>query len=484
MRKMLIVPWIVCLSAFAGAASAQTAAGDRVQLTLYPVDGDLFTPGRDDGSGGYAIVHEMRRYALAAGTQSLQLRGLAERIDPSGLLLRFAPDSGVRIEALRYAAPVHGAMAALQQAIGQTVQVRSDGGTLLASGTLRAIDGKHLLIEDAQGSLQLVSGNVSLPATLHLARPGQQVSVTLDAPRAGSYAAQLVYPSAGLGWRAGYTLLLRAGSTCAGTLDAQATLANHSGTDFKAAQVTLLAGAIRAPASVAPVADVRMMAAAAPALPKQAGSADYRSYRLSAPLDLADGDVVQVPLYAPQPVSCARNYVWGNVAAPGWMPQQPDFNPTAQEAAQGSPRIEITFAAPQNLPAGEVRTYQPDASGSLQFTGAAGIANLRKDDTVALVPGDAYDLAVVRSRTQWQLEGKVLTEGLRYTLSNTGHAARTVTVYTHPRRWRAWTLLHSVPQPAEHGVDTLMWRVRVPAAGSAEINYTLRYDATGASAPR
>lgn len=478
MRKTLIVLLATCLPALPALASAQAVQSKGVQLTVYPEASGLFTPGHYGGSGGYAMVHEARRFVLKAGTQSLRLDGLAERIDPTALLLQFAPDSGVRVDGLRYLAPVHGASAALQQAIGQPVQVRSDSGVLLASGTLRAVEGSRLLVQDAQGALQLVSGNVTLPASLHLAPPGQQATVDIDAPRTGDYAAELVYPTAGLGWRAGYTLVLRAGDSCSGTLEAHATLANHSGTDFEAARVTLLAGAIRAPMPASPMPGVRMMATeAAPALPKQGAMADYRSYRLAKPLDLPDGAVLQVPLYAPQTLTCTHDYVWGDATAPGWSPQLPNFNPGDRRTEQGNPRIEIAFKAPENLPAGEVRTYRPDAGGSLQFTGAAGIGNLRKGDKAVLVPGDAYDLKIERERTRWQLAGTVLTEGLRYMLSNTGEHARTVTVYDHPHRWHEWQLLDSSPRPARQTADTLMWRVTVPPGGSVRVDYTLRYTA-------
>lgn len=471
------------------AGAARTAcAADATALTIYPSrESGLFAPGDFATQSGYALVHQQRSFALSAGTQTLTLQGLAERIDPSALLLHFPSDSGVRFAGLSVLPPVRGVAAVLQQAVGGKVTVSDAQGKTTASGILRALDGNHLLVEDSSGALHLVSGDVALPAGMKLGAPGQQASISVFAPRAGTYRAELVYPTAGIGWRANYDLLLRAGDACRGALQARATLANRSGTRFDDARVTLLAGAVQAPNGMAAMTGPRMLmaaASAAPPAPAQSGLADYRSYRLPAPISLAEGAVVQVPLYAPQTIECTRNYVFGDVALPGWSPQQPDFNPDNRQDGAGNPRIEIAFKAPENLPSGGARVYLPDADGSLQFIGASGIADARKGDRVVLVPGNAYDLKVTRSRTRWQLAGKVLTEGLRYTLSNTGRSARTITVYAHPRRWRNWTLLHSAPQPAERSVDTLMWRARVPAEGSASIDYTLRYDAGSTPAPQ
>ena len=478
---------IACTLVIAGAARTACAA-DATALIIYPSRASgLFAPGDFATQSGYALVHQQRSFALSAGTQTLTLQGLAERIDPSALLLHFPSASGVRFAGLSVLPPVRGVAAVLQQAVGGKVTVTDAQGKTTANGILRALDGNRLLVEDSSGALHLVSGDVTLPAHLKLGPPGQQARISVYAPRAGTYRAELVYPTAGIGWRANYDLLLRAGDACRGTLQARATLANHSGTRFEDARVTLLAGAVQAPNSMATMTGPRMpMAAAfaAPPAPVQSGLADYRSYRLPAPISLVEGAVVQVPLYAPQTIECTRNYVFGDVAPPGWSPQQPDFNPDNRQDGAGNPRIAIAFKAPENLPSGEARLYLPDADGSLQFIGANGIEDTRAGDRVVLVPGAAYDLKVTRSRTRWQLAGKVLTEGLRYTLSNTGRSARTITVYAHPRRWRNWELLHSAPQPAEHGIDTLMWRVRVPANGSASIDYTLRYDANSAVATR
>lgn len=486
--RTLLTAALACGLVLAAAISRAHAA-DSTALTIYPAQQqDLFVPGDFATQGGYAVVHQRRTFTLHAGMQTLTLQGLATRLDASALLLQFPAASDVRFAGLRVLPPVHGVAALLRQAIGAKVTVSNAQGAALVSGTLRAVDGARLLVEDASGALHLVSGDVALPAGLKLGAPGQQAQVSVDAPHAGSYRAELVYPTAGLGWRPDYALMLKSGTSCRGTLQARATLANHSGTRFDDAHITLLAGTVHAPAGMIAMGTARLMAtpaeAAAPAPPAQSGLGDYRSYRLAVPLSLAVGAVVQVPLYAPHNLACAQDAVFGDAMPPGWSPQQPDFNPDNHHAESGNPRIEITFTAPQNLPSGEARVYLPDADGSLQFIGASGIDNARKGDRVVLVPGNAYALKVTRSRTHWQVDGKVLTEGLRYTLSNTSRSARTITVYAHPQRWREWTLLHSAPQPVARSVDTLMWRVRVPAEGSANIDYTLRYDAADAPAPR
>ncbi len=472
---MRLVPLLLtsALIALPALAAAQTQTLDATRLTLYP----------GDGEGVPALVQQTRSFTLRAGLQTLDVDALAQRIETSALLLRFAADSGVQVGAIEIPPTGDGLQALLQRALGKPVQVLGAQDQILASGTLRGVEGERLLVQQADGTLRVVSGSVVLPAGSALPAAGAQARVQVEAARAGAYRARLIYPSGGLGWRADYTLTLPAEHTCRGTLAARATLVNHSGTDFSRAQVTLVAGQVRVPAGMP---QPRMMAAVelqgtAVKLPAQSDLAGYRRYALAQPLNLPSGATVQVPLEPTATLDCTRTLLLGQVQAPGYTPAQPNFMPGPEQAELGAPRIEITLRAPYNLPAGSLRAYQADTAQALAYIGGDSLPDLRKGDTAHITLGNAYALRAERTRTAWQLAGKVLTEGLRVRFSNSGAHAETITYYVHPDRWRQWRLIASNHAPAQQDTDTLMWRIAVPAHGSATLDYTLRYNAATAT---
>lgn len=468
----LLAATLTLLAAWPMTGAAQTPVIAGTRLTLYP----------GDGEGAPALVQQTRRFDLHGGMQTLWLDGLAQRLDAAALLLRFPAGSGVHLAGMEVPPAADGLQALLTQALGKPVQVLSEQGQVVASGTLRGIENGLLLVQQDDGTLRLAAGTIVLPAGMASPEPGARVRLRVDAARAGSYTAQLLYPTAGLGWRADYALLLAAGDGCRATLETRATLVNHSGTDFRDARVTLVAGNVRQPENMAMprlmmAAEAALPAPAAPGLPAQGDLAGYRRYTLPQPLTLANGASVLTPLEAPAALDCTRALVLGQRQAPAYAPPKPFFIPGPAAEALGAPRIQIGLRAPHNLPTGNVRVYQPDAAGTLQFIGGDTLPNLRRDDAVRLTIGDAYQLRAERTRTVWHLAGDVLTEGLRVHFSNRAARAEAVTLYVHPDRWRDWHLVSSSLRPQRQGPDTLVWRVQVPARGAATLDYTLRYDA-------
>jgi hypothetical protein len=73
-------------------------------------------------------------------------------------------------------------------------------------------------------------------------------------------------------------------------------------------------------------------------MPEQSTLADYRSYALPAPVDLPDGSISQVPLYATRTMDCERTALYENGG--NWVPPQPmlnDFNTDKQHQHRQHP---------------------------------------------------------------------------------------------------------------------------------------------------
>nr|WP_279237541.1 DUF4139 domain-containing protein [Dyella sedimenti] len=469
-------------------AADAIAAPANTTLTLYRSDSPTLF-GADNGGGvsaGYAVAREPRQLQLKAGTQDISLGGLPQYLDPEALAL--SVDGGAaRVQSQRLLLG-QGQDAALGSLVGQPVEVLSGSGQPLASGTLlRAGDG--LLVQDASGRTSLVREFAAVRAQGSF-QTGALLQLRIDAARAGNAQATLSYTTAGLGWRAAYVGTLQPGNRCRLQFESRASIANRSGRDWKDVQLTLVAGepnmAKPSPARPMPMAFAARAKADGAELPEQGTLADYRTYALSGLVDLPDGSVSQIPLYATRTIDCERSAIY-QYNQGGWVPPQPiigrDYQPGANNTAIAST---LKFRAFDSLPAGYLRALAADSTGVPQFIGEGRISDTPKGSDVDITLGTAFDLRGERERTDFKLDkaGRTLDEAFRITLSNAGDSPRTITVLEHPWRWRQWTLASSSSKPSKQTPDMLEFQVTVPAGGKATLDYALRYQWTAEEQPQ
>lgn len=476
------------LLAFAIAASVATvatAATVPTSLTLYRSDDAALYSAADNGSvqAGYAVAREPRPLQLKAGMQDIHLGGLPQYLDSEALALSIEGGAKVISQRLRLG---QGQNAALGSLIGQPVEVLATSGQPLASGTLlRAGDG--LLVQDASGRTSLIHDFAAVRAQGSF-QTGSSLELRVDASHAGSANATLSYPTGGLGWRAAYVGTLLPGNSCKLQFESRASIANRSGRDWSGVQLTLVAGE---PQFAKPSAPRPMMVAYAARaksdsaeLPEQSSLADYRSYALPSPVDLPDGSVSQVPLYATRTIDCERTALYENGG--GWMPPQPminrDFSPGGNSAIVST----LQLRAFDSLPAGYLRVLTADRQGMPQFIGEGRINDTPKGSDAHITLGTAFDLRGERERTAFKVDkaGRTLDEAFRITLTNAGDSARTITVREHPSRWRQWTLVSSTLKPSQQTTETLEFQVNVPAGGKATLDYAVRYGWTAEEQPQ
>ena len=474
---------LACATLLGGAPLAR--AGDGASITLYRSDSAALYASSGNGNvgDGYAVVREQRTLALQAGVHDVVLGDLPDQVDAEALALGFpAGDARVLSQRLRLAQGADGALTGL---VGKDVHVLGSNGASLADGTLlRAHDG--LLVRGILGTTLVRQyaavrvGGDNLPS-------GSSLDLRVDAQRGGDAQATLSYPTAGLGWRAAYVATLQPGAACRMRFESRASIANRSGRDWNDARLTLVAGE---PNFAKPSAPRPMMlqakasfAAAAP-MPRQEQLADYRSFTLPGAVNLPDGSVSQVPLYAERTLDCERTALYENGGS--WTPPQPML--AADYGSGGGDSIVDTlrFKAFDSLPAGYLRVLSADRQGVPQFIGEGRIDDTPKGTGATITLGNAFDLRARRERTAFHVDqaGRTLDEAFRITLTNAGDSPRTVTVREHPNRWREWTLTSSSLKPSAQGTDALDFRVDVPARGQAVLDYAVRYHWTASDQPR
>ncbi|MHB1056263.1 MAG: DUF4139 domain-containing protein [Rhodanobacter sp.] len=475
-----------CIAALAGTSAAHAA--DATELTLYRSDSAALYAGSDGGNvdDSYAVVREQRTLNLAAGTHDVVLGDLPDSLDAEALALGF-PDGNARVVSQRLLL-AQGTNAALTGLVGHEITILGSNGETLASGTLlRAGDSLLVHGDGATGGTTLVR-NYSAVRSAEGGFPlGSSLSLRVDAARAGSTRAVLSYPTSGLGWRAAYVATLQAGASCRMQFESRASIANRSGRDWHDARVTLIAGEPNMAKASAPrpmMAMARGYSAKADAGPQQDSIGDYRSYTLPGAVELPDGSVSQVPLYASRAMDCTRTALYENGGS--YQPQQPVLNRDFNVGGGSAIVSTLKLKAFDSLPAGYLRVLTADRNGTPQFIGEGRIEDTPKGSDATVILGTAFDLRAERERTAFSIDqaGRTMDEAFRISLSNAGDSARTVTVREHPGRWRQWTLTSSSSKPSQQTTDTLEFRVEVPANGKAVLDYAVRYRWTADEQPQ
>ncbi|TKD51855.1 DUF4139 domain-containing protein [Sphingomonas baiyangensis] len=472
----------------AGAGGAQ---GD-VSVTIYNND--------------QALVEDVRRLTLPAGVSRQEFADVSQNIRPETVRLSA---EGVTIVEQNFDYDLLSPDALMEKAVGRTVTiVRTNPGTgAELREQARVLAANNGVVLDIGGRIEVLRDD-GLPARVIFpgippnlrARP--TLSVTLDSARAGARPVTLAYLTNGLAWSADYVALF---DEAAGALDLQGwiTLTNRGDTPFVNADTVLVAGA---PQMAAPPGRLRPMPPGQ-ALPGRPGTetanreriGDYYLYPLERRTTIAANQQKQVSFLSVGGVPATRGYRFRNA----WLGATEE--PASADAV-------LSFSSSREgglgdaLPAGTVRVYMRDTRGQPQFIGENAIAHTPMGSDLAIRTGEAFDIKVrpvVEGREriasdEWERTARfriTTAEGtrevvredavtfwrtrMRYDLTNA--SPQPVTVEVVQAGLDGWWSDTRVPAESQPGTqvsrDERMWRVQVPANGSATLtaSFDTRY---------
>jgi hypothetical protein len=126
------------------------------------------------------------------------------------------------------------------------------------------------------------------------------------------------------------------------------------------------------------------------------------------------------------------------------------------------------------LPAGIVRIYQTDASGSL-FLGEDRIPNTPLNERVTIQLGTVFDLTGERTQTNFRRIGEKTTEET-YTIELRNASSETKTVLVREHFYGEWRIIESTITFKKLDSRTAEFTVTVPPQEKASFTYTVRYN--------
>jgi hypothetical protein len=446
LRKVLLAGVALSLASVAHAAD-----GPGLEVTIYNAD--------------LALVQDARQLDITQGRQRLEFKDVSSAIRPETVSLSA---DGVDIVEQNFDYDLLTPSKLMEKAVGQQVTiVRTNPGTgaqvTEVATVLAANEGVVLKIGDRIEVLRDdgVPTRVIFDKVPENLRAQPTLSVTVDSDHAGPRLAKLSYLTTGLSWKADYVALFdQPGSKL--DLQGWVTLSNQSGTPFVDADTKLVAGNVQVAGNGGGGDDTTDGVTSAgtesntgPGKPL----GDFYIYSLPERTTIQPSQTKQVSFLDAQGVTAHRVYQW-NAEEPA----------SASEPAHAVVGVDFTNSTGgglgSGLPAGTVRIYERDASGSPKFVGESPIGHVPQGSELLLKMGEAFDVTVQPTLVA---NTRVSDERSRYSMSYVIRNAKSEPVTVEIRQGGYWgrnTKVVSESLPSRK-IDayTLGWSVPVAANG-------------------
>ncbi len=458
-RSMALGAALTLLLASGAALAAPAEGQGDLAVTIY--------------ADNQALVQDVRTIAFAGGRQKIEFRNVSAQIRPETAALA-ANDLTVIEQNFDY--DLLSPAKIMENAVGETVtlvrtnlangaETRETAKILAANGGVVLQIGSRIeVLRDDGLPVRVIFDHV--PENM---RADPTLSVTVEAG-AGSRAATLRYLTPGLGWRADYVALF---DEAKGAIDVQGwvTLTNNSGTTYRNAATTLVAGnprligqGYRGFAPSAPDGEDTMAQAGTESGTRQR-LGDYYLYPLAERTTIANLQTKQVSFLDVHGAPASHGYEMRL----GWLQtsEQPLSAATVYQFSTGS-----KAGLGDQLPAGIVRFYLRDAKGQAQFIGEHAIAHTPMGSRLSIATGDAFDVKVkpvLEGRTR--LSDTRWRTAMRYTLTNALPKPVTVRL-VQGGLWGDVRVAQESQKGTRPDADTAEWQVAVPANGTVDLTAT------------
>ena len=463
-RYTIAVLAIVLMTTAATAAGppAKSTADDQtgMEVTVY--------------NSNIGLIKDTRNIVLPKGQGELRFMDVAASIKPVTVLVKAAnaPETFSILEQ-NYEYDLMNASKLLDKYVGKKIKIIDWNKYQDRTETVEAI-----LLSNNQDQILKIGNEIylgypgvkvlpELPENL-IAKP--TLTWLYENERAGPLALEVSYLTDNITWKADYVMVLNAKDTSS-DLAGWVTVDNRSGGAYRDATLKLVAGEFhrvedRYREKMFAMED-KARVGAAQFVEKE--FFEYHIYDLARKTTLKDMQTKQVTLLEAPGVGVRKEYrVYGSSSF---------FTQRLQDETPKQPvKVMILFRnAADNglgmpLPAGIIRLYKEDESGSRQFAGEDEIAHTPKNEEVALTIGEAFDIAAERIQTNFvQITTRRYESEWEITLRN--HKKEAVTVAVIEPLWGSWNIMRSSHPYKKLDAFTVRFDVKVPVDGETKVTY-------------
>lgn len=422
-----------------------------------------------------ALIKDTRSAELTRGHNRIAYENISAQIIPESALLN-GTNIAVTEQNFNYDLITNDSL--LQKAVGEDVilqtinpktgeKERQDAKLIAYNGQpIVSVNGE--IYTDFNGEIllkEMPTGLISKPS----------LTIDLTAQNSGEQSLGLTYLTRGLSWQANYVAEFNAQEDAL-NLNGFITLSNQSGTDFKNANMQLVAGDVKVVQNVMPRLmktareNVNMVAMAAydSAMPTVEEVSDFYVYTLPFTTSVQSQQTKQVSLLSASNVKVKKEYVFDNRLKPYNSPYE-NIKPIVSYQFKNLKSNGLGIA----LPKGTIRLYKDDQADKTIFLGENQIQHTPNLATIRLQMGEAFDVFANAKRTDYQKLGKTTTiSAYEVVFKNGAETPKEVTVYENFRgNWKISE--ENYPYTKETGTR-VKWVIPVPANGESVLTYRVQ----------
>ncbi len=464
------LPVALFLSPSASRAHAEAAPATDVTSTL------------DDQSelavtvynSGIALVRDVRNLQLPRGTFDLRYMDIAATVNPATVHFRSTSEpSRVAVLEQNYEYDLLDPDKLLRKYVGRDVTLVRNGNATKAR--LLSYNTGPIWQIDRQIVTGLAADQYQFPEVPDNLYTRPTLIWTLQNDGQARHRVEASYLAQQLAWNADYVLTVARDDRTA-DLDGWVTVTNGSGTAFRNARLQLVAGdvnRIRQTANEAAMDRTAMRAPAAAPVMTQETFSDYHLYTVARKTTINNAETKQISMLTGTGVPIQKRYVvdgqqfyYRNASHPG-----APIKDVVQVYYQWKNDEKSGVGMP--MPSGNVRVYQSDSKGGVQFVGEDRIGHTPADETLRLHIGNAFDVVCERKQVDFEKIAAATYE-IEYEITLRNHKAAPVSVEVNEPIGGTWRMLRSSHEATKTDAFAARFAVPVAANGTAVLTYRVR----------
>lgn len=464
---MLIAVAVIIAPTISSAQVVKSTLDDQtdVEVTVY--------------NSNIGLVKDTRSVNLPKGVGELQFMDVAAAIQPVTVAVKSlnAPNQFMILEQ-NYEYDLMNSQKLMDKYVGKDVKILKEN---FYQGTKEEV--KAELLSNNNGQIYRINneiylgynGQVVLPEIPDnlIAKPTLTWMYKNDATAAQQL--EVSYLTQNINWIADYVMTVDKDDKLAG-LNGWVTVNNQSGTEYKNAQLKLVAGdvnRVRDDESKGRVfARKEMMADSLGSSGFQEEAFfEYHIYDLQRPTTIKNNQTKQISLLGADGINIIKEFVTYG--------EQHYYQSRYNEIPKAKIGVYLKFKNEEKnklgmpLPAGPIRLYKADSKGKLQFIGEDRIKHTPKNEEITLKIGDAFDIVAERKQTDFQNIGtRAIETEWEVTLRNRKEEDITVTVIEPV--WGEWYILKSSHTYEKMDAQNIKFRIPVPKDGEVKLTYRVR----------
>jgi len=463
------LPLGLALVALSPSAKAQQPAPHDVTATLDDQTELAVTVYNSD----IALVRDVRNLQLPRGTFDLRYMDIAATVNPATVHFRSTTEpSRVSVLEQNYEYDLLDPDKLLRKYVGRDVTLVRNGQETRArllsynTGPIWQID-RQIVTGVAADQYRFPE----LPDNLYT-RP--TLIWTLQNDGQPRHRVEASYLARSLAWNADYVLTVARDDRSA-DLDGWVTVTNGSGTAFRNARLQLVAGDLNRIRQT--VSELRRDAladrsAAAPAM-AQESFGDYHLYTVARKTTIGNAETKQISMLTGTGVAIEKRYVVDG--------QQFYYRNAAHPGSPIKDVVQVYYQLKNDergglgmpMPAGNVRVYQADSKGGVQFVGEDRIGHTPKDETLRLHIGNAFDVVCERKQVDFE-KIAASTYEVEYAITLRNHKGTPIAVQVNEPIGGTWRVLRSSHEWTKTDAFAAQFTVPVAADATAVLNYRVR----------